>query len=140
MFHSYNVKGDTGSPTEIVPATQQREVLAAAVDTGAGGAELPESLLVQLTPHPNSNLEDMSSDYAFDHPRAARILAAMVLGDLLTPDRAARLVAFADRQANVLTLLELVDAVVAATWARGRPRRRRRRRCGASPSGRRSTR
>ncbi|MFN7976897.1 MAG: zinc-dependent metalloprotease [Vicinamibacterales bacterium] len=117
MFHSYNVKGDAGAPTEIVPAAQQREVLALLLSTlDPAALELPESLLVQLTPHPNSNLEDMSSDYAFDHLRAARILSAMVLGDLLTPDRAARLVAFADRQANALTLPELVDAVIKATW------------------------
>ena len=101
MFHTYNVKGDPGAVTEIVPAATQREVLAlllSAIEPAA--LELPEALLAQLTPHPNSNLEDLSSDYAFDHLQAARILAAMVLGDLLQPDRAARLVAFADRQAT----------------------------------------
>jgi hypothetical protein len=40
----------------------------------------------------------------------------MVLGDLLQPDRAARLVAFADRQANALTLPEVLGKVVEATW------------------------
>jgi hypothetical protein len=117
MFHSYSVKGDSGAVTEIVPPAQQREVLSLLLSTLEPSAlELPETLLAQLTPHPNSNLEDMSSDYAFDHLRAARILSAMVLGDLLTPDRAARLVMFADRQANALTLPEVVDAVVKATW------------------------
>jgi hypothetical protein len=111
------VKGDAGNATEIVPAAQQREVLSLLLSALEPAAlELPESLLVQLTPHPNSNLEDLSSDYAFDHLRAARILAAMVLGDLLTPDRAARLVAFADRQANALSLPEVIDAVLKATW------------------------
>ncbi len=117
MFHTYNVKGDAGAATEIVPAATQREVLGlllAAVKPEA--LELPESLLAQLTPHPNSNLEDLSSDYAFDHRRAARILAAMVLGDLLQADRAARLVAFADRQPNALTLPEVVTEVLKATW------------------------
>ncbi len=117
MFHTYNVKGDTGTPTEIVPAATQREVLGLLLSAIAPAAlELPEPLLAQLTPHPNSNLEDMASDYAFDHLRAARILAAMVLGDLLQPDRAARLVAFADRQANALTLPEVVTDVLKATW------------------------
>lgn len=117
MFHSYNVKGDTSAPTEIVPAAQQREVLALLLSTIAPPAlELPETLLAQLTPHPNSNLEDLSNDYAFDHLRAARIQAAMVLGDLLQPDRAARLVAFADRQPNALTLPEVLRMVVEATW------------------------
>jgi hypothetical protein len=44
----------------------------------------------------------------------------MVLEQLLEPERAARLVAFADRQANPLTLPEVLKAVVTATW--GAPR------------------
>ncbi len=117
MFHTYNLKGDAGPPTEIVPAATQREVLQLLLSAIAPPAlELPESLLAQLTPHPSGNLEDLSSDYAFDHLRAARILAAMVLGDLLQPDRAARLVAFADRQASPLTLPEVISEVLAATW------------------------
>ncbi|MEZ5418288.1 MAG: zinc-dependent metalloprotease [Vicinamibacterales bacterium] len=117
MFHTFNVKGDPGPATEIVPAATQREVLQLLLSTIAPAAlEMPESLLAELTPHPNSNLEDLSADYAFDHLRAARILTAMVLGDLLQADRAARLVAFADRQPNALTLPEVLRMVVAATW------------------------
>lgn len=117
MFHEYAVKGDAGAATEIVPAATQREVLGLllqALDPAA--LELPERLLVQLPPHPNNNLEDLSGDYAFDHLRAARIVSAMVLGDLLEPARAARLVAFADRQPNALTLPEVLQAVLGATW------------------------
>jgi hypothetical protein len=58
----------------------------------------------------------MGDDYAFDHLRAARILSAMVLEPLLTPARAARLVAFADRQPNGLSLPDVVEAVLGATW------------------------
>lgn len=117
MFHDLVVKGDTIAPTEIVPAAQQREVLGLLMEALApANLELPESLLAQLTPHPNSNLEDLSNDYAFDHLRAARILSAMVVGDLLQPDRAARLIAFADRQQNALTLPEVLDTVLKATW------------------------
>jgi hypothetical protein len=117
MFHTYQLKGEAGAPTEIVPAAAQREILDLLLSAIRPAAlEMPEALLVQLAPHPNSNLEDLSSDYAFDHLRAARILAAMVLGDLLQPDRAARLVAFADRQTNALTLPEVLGKVVDATW------------------------
>jgi Met-zincin/Domain of unknown function (DUF5117) len=117
MYHTYNVKGDTGAPTEIVPAAMQREVLGLLLSAiNPEALELPESLLSQLTPHPHGNLEDLSADYAFDHLRAARILSAMVFGDLLQPDRAARLVAFADRQPNPLTLPEVLRMVFDATW------------------------
>ncbi len=122
MYHEYVVKGDTVPPTTIVPAATQREVLGllmSALDPAA--LELPERLLAQLPPHPNGNLEDIAGDYAFDHLRAARILSAMVLADLLEPARTARLVAFADRQSDALTLPEVLQAVLRATWTGARP-------------------
>jgi hypothetical protein len=117
MYHNIVVKGETLPPTEIVPAALQRDVLAQLMDVlEPANLAIPESLLVQLTPAPGANLEDMAEDYAFDHLRAARILSAMVLEPLFTPARAARLVAFADRQPNALSLPEVIDAVLAKTW------------------------
>jgi hypothetical protein len=117
MYHNIVVKGETLPPTEIVPAALQREVLTLLMDAlDPGNLEIPERLLAQLTPTPGANLEDLAEDYAFDHLRAARILSAMVLEPLFTPERAARLVAFADRQQGALSLPDLVDAVLARTW------------------------
>jgi len=117
MFHNIVVKGETLAPTEIVPAGVQREILGLLMDTiEPGSLVLPETLLAQLTPHPGANLEDLSSDYAFDHLRAARILSALVLEPLLEPERAARLVAFADRQPASLGLPEVVQAMMTRTW------------------------
>ncbi|MGE0043704.1 MAG: zinc-dependent metalloprotease [Vicinamibacterales bacterium] len=117
MYHNIVVKGETLPPTEIVPAALQRDVLGLLMEAiQPANMALPETLLAQLTPDPGSNLEDLSEDYAFDHLRAARILSAMVLEPLLEPARAARLVAFADRQPGALSLPEVVDAVLAATW------------------------
>lgn len=122
MFHEYVVKGDSVPPTTFVPAATQREVLALLLSALEPAAlELPETLLAQLSPHPNANLEDLSDDYVFDHLRAARIVSAMVLADLLEPARAARLVSLADRQANALTLPEVLTAVLRATWEAPRP-------------------
>jgi hypothetical protein len=117
MYHNIVVKGETLPPTEIVPAATQREVLGLLMEAlEPASLAIPETLLVQLTPTPGANLEDLAEDYAFDHLRAARILSAMVLEPLLTPARAARLVAFADRQADALSLPEVIDAVLARTW------------------------
>jgi hypothetical protein len=77
---------------------------------------IPETLLAQLTPSPGPNLEDLSDDYNFDHLRAARILSAMVVEPLLAPAKAARLVAFADRQPGAVSLPEVVDAILSHTW------------------------
>jgi len=117
MYHNIVVKGEKLPPTEIVPAALQREVLGLLMETiQPANLAIPESLLTQLTPSPGENLEDIAGDYAFDHLRAARILSAMVLEPLFTPARAARLVAFADRQPGALSLPDVVDAVLDATW------------------------
>lgn len=117
MYHNIVVKGEKMPPTEIVPAAMQRELLGQLMDAiEPANLTLPDALLAQLTPSPGNNLEDMAGDYAFDHLRAARILAALVLEPLLEPARAARLVAFADRQSGALTLPEVVQAMLAHTW------------------------
>jgi hypothetical protein len=117
MYHNIVVKGESLTPTEIVPATLQREVLSLLMNAiSPGQLALPESLLAYLTPHPGSNMEDLSNDYAFDQLRAARILAGLVIGPLLDADRAARLVAFAARDPETVTLPELVQTLLANTW------------------------
>ena len=117
MYHNIVVKGETLPPTEIVPAALQRDVLGLLMESiEPANLAIPETLLAQLTPSPVNNLEDLADDYAFDHLRAARILAAMVLEPLLAPARAGRLVAFADRQAGALSLPDVIEAVLARTW------------------------
>jgi hypothetical protein len=117
MYHNIVLKGENMPPTEIVPAAVQREVLGMLMDViEPANMTLSEALLSQLTPHPGENLEDMSEDYAFDQLRAARILSALVLEPLLEPERAARLVAFAERQSAALTLPDVVQAMLARTW------------------------
>jgi hypothetical protein len=117
VFQNIVVKGEELRPTEIVPASTQREVLAlllSAVEPAS--LSLPETLLLQLTPTPGNNLEDLSSDAAFDHLKAARILSALVLEPLLEAERATRLVGLADRQTGALTLHEVVQAMLTSTW------------------------
>lgn len=124
-----------------MPAALQREVLGLLMESlEPANLAIPETLLTQLTPSPASNLEDLGEGYAFDHLRAARILSAMVLEPLLDPARAARLVAFADRQPGALSLPEVVEAVLARTWARPRTRMRGTGRSAGLPSAWRSIR
>jgi hypothetical protein len=80
---------------------------------------IPESLLAALTTDPyGHNIEDfnVATGYAFDHLSAARTLADMVIGQLLQPDRAARLISFADRQQSALTLPEALNVLMTNTW------------------------
>lgn len=126
MYHNIVVKGESLPPTQIVPAKLQREVLGLLMDVlEPANLALPDSLLAQLTPHPGANLEDMSSDYAFDQLRAARILSALVIEPLLDSSRAARLVAFADRDPTGVSLPEVVDTLLRQTWNAPKDRDRR---------------
>jgi hypothetical protein len=120
MYDNIAVKGENVPPTEIVPAALQREVLALLMEAlQPAQLALPERLLQQLAPNPEGrDPEEMNlaTGGPFDHLSAARTLAALVLEQLLEPERAARLVTFADRQPNALTLPEVLDAAVRATW------------------------
>jgi hypothetical protein len=119
LFQNLTVKGETVPlpPTQPVPARQQREVLDLLMQAiEPRNLEIPEALLEQLTPDPGHNLEDLSNEDVFDQLRAARILAALVLEPLFSPDRAARMVALAARQRETLTFPELIDTVMRHTW------------------------
>jgi hypothetical protein len=104
-------------PTQFIPAKEQREVLSLLMESiEPQSLELPESLLTELTPDPQRNLEDLSTDDVFDQLRAARILAALVIEPLFDGERAARMVALGARQPDTLTFPEMVDTVLAHTW------------------------
>jgi hypothetical protein len=123
MYDNLALKGEAIAPTELVPVDLQRRVLAQLLEAiQPVNLAIPESLLVNLAPPTAGDPEDfrMPTGAAFDHLAAARTLSAMVLEQLLEPERAARIVSFADRQANPVTLAEVLKAVVNATW--GAPR------------------
>ena len=119
--------GDTMRPIAPVPATLQRTLLAQLVDAiQPANLALPDALLDNLPAAPGGrDLEDLANDYVFDHLHAARILAASVLEPLFAPDRAARLVALADRSEGALTLPEVIKAVAQAAWDAPRDKRPR---------------
>jgi hypothetical protein len=104
-----------------VPPALQREVLSLLLDAvQPANLAFPETLLAQLGSYPygGRDLEDFNTSTGddFDHLAAARTLSAMVLEQLLEPQRAARLVAFADREPQAPTLVEVLEAVRKATF------------------------
>jgi hypothetical protein len=120
MYDTRAVTGESVPPTEIVPAALQREVLGqlmAAIQPE--NLAIPERLLASLAPSAEGREPEdfnMPTGAAFDQLAAARTVSAMVLEQLLDPERSARLVAFADRQPDALTLPEVLTAVLDATW------------------------
>jgi hypothetical protein len=123
MYDNLAAKGESVPPTEIVPSALQREVLSLLLETLSPDAlDIPERLLVQFGSLTGggggSSLEEINSaaGYVFDPLSAARTVSAMVFEQVLEAEKAARLISFADRQANALTLSELLDTIVKATW------------------------
>jgi hypothetical protein len=119
-YDNLAVKGEEIPPTEIVPPALQREVLALLMETiQPANLAFPDRLLAQLGSSPfGPNLEEFNSATGpvFDHLSAARTVSAMVLEQLLEPQRAARLVAFADREPAAPTLIDVLDVVIKGTW------------------------
>lgn len=120
MYDNLAMRGESVPPTEIVPAPLQRDVIAQLMEAiQPANLAIPERLLVNLAPSPNGHdIEDfaMPTGPAFDQLAAARTVSAMVLEQLLEPERAARLIAFADRQRDPLTFPQVLRTVLDATW------------------------
>jgi hypothetical protein len=59
---------------------------------------------------------EMPTGYAFDQLSAARTVAGIVMDQIFDPQTAARMISFADRQPNALTLTEMIDTVSKKVW------------------------
>lgn len=119
QYDNLALKGEAVPPTEIVPPALQREVLGLLMEAVQPATlEIPERVLASLAPDPVTNgLEEFRSaaGESFDHLSAARTAAALVLEQLLEPQRAARLVAFSTRDQAAPSLDEVLDTILKAT-------------------------
>jgi hypothetical protein len=117
LYTDIVVKGENLPGTRPIPAKLQRDTLGLLMRSlSPVELAIPERLLADLTPDPGRNLEDLSDDPVFDQLRAARIAAALVVEPLLAPDRAARMVSLQARGIDGVTLSDLIDALLAASW------------------------
>jgi hypothetical protein len=123
MEYVFAVRGDGQEATRLIAPARQREsllLLQGALQPEA--LALPEEVLTQLAPpafgyEKNLNYAFQSKTApAFDELGAARTLATMIVEGVLNSERAARLVAFAGRQEEALTLDEVVESLLDATW------------------------
>jgi hypothetical protein len=122
MDYTFALRGDGQTPTQIVPAAEQRRALAAVLATLKPDAlALPESLIKIIPPRPTfyeRGREDFKirTSPAFDALAPAESAAQHTLQFLFNPERAARLVEFHARDAANPSLEQVLDAILAATW------------------------
>jgi Met-zincin/Domain of unknown function (DUF5117) len=130
MTYANTVRGDRQTATHPIAGVDQRAALSALLaELQPGELAIPDTVLNLLGPRPsgydgpvnNSNspvgeLFRGRTDPAFDELSAARTLSQMIVDGVLQRERAARLVAFASRGPNMLTLGETIDSLVARTW------------------------
>ncbi|MGH9787917.1 MAG: zinc-dependent metalloprotease [Candidatus Acidiferrales bacterium] len=126
MEYVYAVKGDGQQPTQSIAAARQRAALQELLESLKPEAlRLPEKLVAQLAPEaygfgtPTTGEEFRSRTWpAFDELGAARTLAGLVVDGILNRERAARLAAAGMNGDDALTLDEVVEELLDATWNR----------------------
>lgn len=128
MEFRYAVRGDREPPTRMVEPERQRRALELLLDAlHPSELAIPEHVLDLMAPRPFGYAEESralrsKAAPAFDQIGAARTLATLVVGGILEPERAARLVAFADRDPRAPTLEEVIGRMVDRAWGSERPR------------------
>jgi len=126
MEYTYAVKGDGQAPTRPIAAQRQRAALAELLESlRPESLRLPEKLVAQLAPEPfgygtpTTGEEFRSRTWpAFDEVGASRMLAGLIVDGVLNRERAARLAAASMNGDDALTLDEVVEELLDATWNR----------------------
>jgi hypothetical protein len=121
MEYSNAVRGDGLVATKPIDGASQRAALRALIAALAPSElAIPDTIVRLLGPRPFSygpyvELFGARTRPAFDELGAARSLAQMIVDAVLQRERTARLVQFANRGENPLTLSETIDALT-ANW------------------------
>jgi hypothetical protein len=126
MEFRYAVRGDGLPPTRVVSPERQRQALETALDALEPDAlAVPDHILDLMAPKAFGYSSDdwyfgSKAAPAFDQIGAARIIATMAVGNILAPQRVARLVAFNARDSESPAPEEVIARVIERTW--GAPR------------------
>ena len=127
MEYRYGVRGDPTPVTRLLPAADVRRAMDVLSNVLAPDAlAIPEAVLAIMAPRSFGWIEgrtewQTAASPAFDQIGAARTLASEVVGGILNPRRAARVVAFSARDPSLPTLEDVVTWLVDSTWDRSEP-------------------
>ncbi len=122
LSYTYALRGDGQVPTTMVPPAEQRRALSALLDAlKPDRLAIPENIISMIPPRPAGYERDredfrIRTGLTFDPISPGETLANLVLGLLLNPARAARLVEYHDRNASYPGLHEVVGTILQKTW------------------------
>jgi hypothetical protein len=122
MHFIYAFRGDGRDPVRAVPASEQRAALAALMASIAPSAlALPEPLLKKIPPRPSGygrtrEMFPRNTGPMFDAITPAVVASELVVGTLLRPDRAARMVEQKALDPALPGLEDVIDAISAASF------------------------
>lgn len=122
LRYRYALRGDGQTPTEMVPAAEQRRALEAVLATVKPEVlTLPETILRLIPPRPAGFAESRElfrgrTGMTMDPVAAAETASSLVFELLLEPQRAARLVEYRARDGRQLGLEEVLDRLWGVTW------------------------
>jgi hypothetical protein len=121
MDFTYAMRGDSQTPTRILPAASQRRALTMALDALEPAAlAVPERVLAMIPPVPPGGDGSMAwlgySGTALDQISLAGGLATETIENIFERDRLGRLVLFNARDASNPSLDEVTRTVIDRTW------------------------
>jgi len=126
MEFRYAVRGDGLPPTEIIEPERQRRALELVLDAlEPEQLAIPERVINLMAPRAYGYSTDerffgSKAAPAFDQVGAARTLATMAIGNILAPQRIARLMAFNARDNESPTPEDVIGRIIERTWGAAR--------------------
>ena len=122
LCYTYALRGDGQKPTKMVPATEQRAALNSLLNSLKPEVlAIPEHILAMIPPPPigyargRENFK-LRTGPTIDPMAAAESAAGHTISFMLHPARAARLVEFHARNAELPGLSEVIKAMIEASW------------------------
>lgn len=125
MDYGNAIRGGTEKTYTIVPGAEQRRALDVILSTlGVDFTAIPQRIVAMIPPsadrHTQGETFEARTDNTFDPLAAAEASASFTVGEILNPERMARLVSFG-AMGDYPTLEEVVDKLIAAVWDQPAP-------------------
>jgi len=125
--YDYTVRGDARTlPTPVPAATQQTALNTLLQQVRPEALRLPEQIRTTIPPRPpgygaNRELFERRTGLTFDAHAPAEVVAALVFGQLLQPQRLARIAYQTQFDGGQLSLGALLDGIDGFVWRRAVP-------------------